>query len=205
VDMSAQYNGGLTAEQFLFYEIRIVSRFYAQGEPIDKIIELVKKDNLFQYPTERQVSRLARACYKRLVALDNTNLAREIASAPAEIAKQINLYAMMRYNRLMREFMISLVGEKYRSRDYSFTRKDINIFFSRLQEQNDDIAEWSDKTVNKLKQVLTRCLVEAGMLDSIRDNTLNPIFISEELENGIRENNDFEALAAFNCFKQVIA
>ncbi len=30
---------------------------------IEEAIEIIKKDNLFQYPTERQVSRLTRACY----------------------------------------------------------------------------------------------------------------------------------------------
>jgi hypothetical protein len=53
----------------------------------------------------------------------------------------------------------------------------------------------------KLKQVLTKCLIETEMLDSGKDTTLNPIFISQELERGIRENNDLTALAAFNCFR----
>jgi hypothetical protein len=201
MDINMQYKGGLTAEQFLFYEIKIVSKQYLEGKSIDEIIEYIQRDNLFQYPTEREVSRLARACYKRLVALDNEKLVYELAHAPIEVAKQINLYAMMRYNRLVREFMEGLIGEKYRQQDFSYTKKDINVFFSRLQEQNDDVAAWSEKTIMKLKQVLTKCLIETEMLDSVKDTTLNPIFISSELETGIRENNDLTALAAFNCFR----
>ena len=195
------YNGALTAEQFLFYEIRIVAKLYLDGKSIDEIIEYIQQDNLFQYPTEREVSRLTRACHKRLVALDNEKLVYELANAPVEVAKQINLYAMMRYNRLVREFMEDLIGEKYRQHDFSYTRKDINVFFSRLREQNDDIAAWSEQTIAKLKQVLTKCLIETEMLDSFRDHNLNPIFISAELEGGIRENNDLTALSAFNCFR----
>lgn len=201
MDANMQYNGGLTAEQFLFYEIRIVSKQYLLGKSVDEIVEYILSDNLFQYPTEREVSRMARACYKRIIALDNEKLIYELANAPLDTAKQINLYAMMRYNRLVREFMIELIGEKYRQQDFSYTKKDVNIFFSRLQEQSDDVAAWSAKTITKLKQVLTKCLVETGMLDSIKDTTLNPVLISEELETGIRENNDLSALAAFNCFK----
>ena len=147
------------------------------------------------------IIRIARACHKRLVALDNEKLVYEVANAPVEVAKQINLYAMMRYNRLVREFMTDLIGEKYRQHDYSYTKKDINVFFTRLREQNDDVAAWSEQTIMKLKQVLTKCLIETEMLDSVRDTTLNPIFISSELETGIRENNDLTALAAFNCFR----
>lgn len=201
MDVTIPYNGGLTAEQFLFYEIRIVSKQYLEGKSLNEIIEYIKRDNLFQYPTEREVSRLTRACYKRLVALDNEKLVYELAHAPIEVAKQINLYAMMRYNRLVREFMVDLIGEKYRQQDFSYTKKDINVFFSRLREQNDDIAAWSEQTITKLKQVLTKCLIETEMLDSFRTSELNPIFISAELENGIRENNDLTALPAFNCFR----
>ena len=201
MDIIMPYNGTLTAEQFLFYEMRIVSKQYLQNKSIEEIVAYIKQDNLFQYPTERQVSRLTRACYKRLDALDSKKLVYELANAPVEVAKQINLYAMMRYNRLVREFMEGLIGEKYRQQDFSYTKKDINVFFSRLQEQNDDVAAWSEQTIMKLKQVLTKCLIETQMLDSVRDATLNSIFISSELETGIRENNDLTALAAFNCFR----
>ncbi|HOY89597.1 MAG TPA: DUF1819 family protein, partial [Bacillota bacterium] len=76
------YNGTLTAEQFLFYEMRIVSKQYIEGKSIDEIIEYIKSDNLFQYPTERMVMRMARACYKRIIALENEKLVYEVANAP---------------------------------------------------------------------------------------------------------------------------
>ena len=196
----AQYSGSLTAEQFLFYEIRIVSKFYLNGISIENSISKIKADNLFQYPTERQISRMTKACYRRLDALNNQKLIQELSSAPTEIAKQINLYAIMRYNRLVWDFMIQVIGEKFRTQDYSFERKDLNTFFSHLQAQNDSIAGWSDNTINKIKSVLVRCLVETEYLDHIKSTTLNPILLCEELEQGIRENDDTDALPAFNCF-----
>ena len=104
-----KYNGTLTAEQFLLYEMRIVSKQYLESKSIEEIIAYIKQDNLFQYPTERQVSRLTRACYKRLVALDNEKLVYELAHAPIDVAKQINLYAMMRYNRLIRSEAVKVI------------------------------------------------------------------------------------------------
>ena len=201
IDRASVYNGSLTAEQFLFYEIRIAAKYYIDGKTIEEAIEIIKKDNLFQYPTERQVSRLARACYKRLDALNNEQLVHELAFAPSEIAKQINLYAIMKYNRLVWEFMIQVIGEKYSNQDFSFSRKDLNAFFTRLQAQNDSVSAWSDNTVNKIKSVLVRMLVETEYLDGIHSTTLNPVLLCEELEEGIRANNDYEALPAFNCFR----
>ena len=201
MDQTHSYNGSLTAEQFLFYEIRIAAKFYIEGIKIEEAVERIKKDNLFQYPTERQVSRLARACYKRLDALENEQLINELAFAPTEIAKQINLYAMMRYNRLVWEFMIGVIGEKYRNQDFSFSRKDINAFFTRLQAQDDSVSAWSENTISKIKSVLIRVLIETGYLDNLKDTTLNPVLLCEELEDGIKTNNDFDALPAFNYFR----
>ena len=201
MDQTHSYNGSLTAEQFLFYEIRIAAKFYIEGITIEEAVDKIKKDNLFQYPTERQVSRLARACYKRLDALENEQLIHELAFAPTEIAKQINLYAMMRYNRLVWEFMIGVIGEKYRNQDFSFSRKDMNAFFTRLQAQDDSVSAWSENTISKIKSVLIRVLIETGYLDNLRDTTLNPILLCEELEDGIKTNNDFDALPAFNYFR----
>ena len=198
---TAPYSGSLTAEQFLFYEIRIASKLYAQGVSVDEAISRIKADNLFQYPTEREVARMTRACYRRLDALNNQCLIQEISSAPTEIAKQINLYAIMRYNRLVWDFMIQVIGEKFRTQDFSFERKDLNAFFSRLQAQNDSVAGWSDSTISKIKSVLVRCLVETEYLEHFKSTTLNPVLLCEELEQGIRENNDTEVLPAFNCFR----
>ena len=201
MERSLIYRGTITAEQFLFYEIRIASKYYLDGVPVETATEEIKANNLFQYPTERLVSRMVRSCYKRLDALDSDMLRQELSTAPVEIAKQINLYAMMRYNRLVWDFMVGVIGEKYRSQDFSFTRKDLNAFFSHLQEQNDDVADWSELTIGKIKQVLTKILVEVQILDTFKSVRLNPIFLCEELEDGIRSNRDIEALAAFNCFR----
>ena len=195
------YNGTITAEQFLFYEIRIASKFYRGGIPVDDAIREIKENNLFQYPTERLVARMVRSCYKRLDALTDEQLRQELAEAPVEIAKQINLYAMMRYNRIVWDFMVGVIGEKFRSQDFEFARKDLNVFFSNLQEQDDAVAGWSESSVSKIKQVLTRLLVEVGLLDDVKSTRLNPLLLCEELEEGIRRNGDFEALAAFNCFR----
>ena len=179
MERSQVYSGTITAEQFLFYEIRIASKYYLDGVPVEVAIEEIKENNLFQYPTERLVSRMVRSCYKRLDALDNDALRWELSAAPIAIAKQINLYAMMRYNRLVWDFMVGVIGEKYKNQDFSFTRKDVNAFFSHLQEQNDDVAGWSELTISKIKQVLTKVLVEAQMLDTVKSDRLNPLFFCD--------------------------
>lgn len=199
--MIGEYNGGLTREQFLFFEIRVVASLLTQGLSREEIIEKVKEENLFQFPTERMVSSIANACFRRIDALESDALVYHLANATADVAKQINLYAMMKYNRIVWDFMTTVIGEKYRTQEFEFTRKDLNVFFFQLQEQNDAVASWSDGTIKKIKQVLTRCLVECEFLDSANATQLNTVSIVPELEDEIRANNDTAALAAFNCFR----
>ena len=65
--------GSLTREQFLLREMRIVADLRTQGEPDDEIIQRVKRENLFQYGTERMLADRARACLQRLDALENAD------------------------------------------------------------------------------------------------------------------------------------
>ena len=140
-------------------------------------------------------------CFKRIEALQSEDLVYHLANDSADIAKQINLYAMMKDNLLVWDFMTTVIGEKYRTQELEFSRKDLNVFFFRLQEQNDTVASWSDGTVNKIKQVLTKCLIECEYLDSNKSERLNTISICPELEDAIREMGDLAALPAFNCFR----
>lgn len=199
--MTSDYNGGLTREQFLFYEIRTVASLLTQGLSRKEILSTVLADNLFQFPTERMVSSILATCFKRIDALDSETLVSELANAPADVAKQINLYAMMKYNRIVWDFMTTVIAEKYRTQEFEFSKKDLNLFFFQLQEQNDAIASWSDSTISKIKQVLTKTLVECEYLDSPKATKLNMISIAPELEDELRANNDVAALAAFNCFR----
>lgn len=104
--------------------------------------------------------------------MGNINLVNELANAPAYIAKQINLYAIMRSNALVWDFMVQVIAEKYRNQDLTYNRKDMNVFFTRLQSQNDTVFQWSESTISKIKSVLTKMLVEAEYLESFRDTTL---------------------------------
>ena len=123
-----------------------------------------------------------------------------IATQPSDVAKQICLYAMMKQYRLIWDFMITVIGEKYRLSDTTFGKIDLNSYFLRLQEQDDWVATWSDSTVTKLKQVIAKMLVENEYIDSNRATKLNPVWLHPVLENTIRENGDEIALPAFNCF-----
>lgn len=200
VESSSPYKASLTREQFLFYEMRTTAKLMSDGLPEDKIVERIVADNLFQYPTEKSIKRMASTCITRLNAMNDDSLVHAIATQPSDVAKQICLYAMMKQSRLVWDFMLTVIGEKYRLKDYAFGKMDLNVFFMRLQEQDDAVSKWSDSTVTKLKQVLTKILVENEYLDNTKSDHLNPVLLNPVLENAIRESGEKSILPAFNCF-----
>ena len=200
IKKSSPYSGVITREQFLFYEMRTTAKLVSQGQTNTQVADTITKENLFQYPTDKSVRKVAFACIRRLNALNDSGLVSAIATQPSDVAKQICLYAMMKQYRLVWDFMITVIGAKFQSCDLSFSRLDLNVFMMRLQEQDDWVASWSDNTIVKIKQVLARVLVENEYLDSVTSDHLNPVLISPLLENAIRNSGDTRALAAFNCF-----
>ena len=177
--LDSSYKASLTREQFLFHEMRIVAKFMVDEKNESEITDIITKDNLFQYPTERMTVGMVRACYRRLNLLSSERL-------------------IMKDNRLVWDFMVTVIGEKYRNQDFSYGKLDLTSFFTRLQEQNEAIAGWGESTVKKLKSVLNRILRENDYLNDIKADHLNPIWLYPELENVIRTNGDQVALAAFN-------
>lgn len=193
------YIASITREQFLFHEMRITAKLLCEGLSDEDAIKKIIEDNLFQYPTSNTIKRMAKTCITRLNSMEDNSLIYAVATEPSNVSKQICLYAMMKQFRLIWEFMITVIGEKYRQNDMTFGKIDLNVFFLRLQEQNDTVAGWSDSTITKIKQVIVKTLIENEYIDNIKAGKLNPVLISPILENALRTNGNEIALPAFNC------
>ena len=86
MDHSYPYIASLTREPFLFYEMRSTAKLMAEGNSDDAIVKEIVEQNLFQYPTEKSITRMAKACIKRLQALEDDSLVSAIASQPTDVA-----------------------------------------------------------------------------------------------------------------------
>ena len=177
---SSPYNAAITREQFLFFETRTTARLLNEGFSKDEAVQKIIDENLFQYPTEKSLKKMANCCLRRLECLGDDSLIKMLATRPVDEAKQICLYAMMREYRLIWDFMVTVIGTKYRQQDSTYSRRDINVFLMQLQEQDDYVAGWSETTVKKIRQILIRlnvvvvCIVSEFAAD-LRDYRLCPV------------------------------
>ncbi len=190
-----KYSAVLTGEPFLFYESRQFARLKLAGRNQQQIHEEIKNQNLFQYTTEKSLTKRINAVQKRIDALDETML-RFLAEKPSETAKVINLYAIMKTNLLMFDFMIEVIGEKFEQGDLTLEKRDLNEFFAAKREQQETVAQWRSVTVAKLKQVLNRIIYEVGILADRNTGRLQRLTLDKDVEKYFRNHGEVEVLKA---------
>ena len=188
----------ITREQFLMREMRVACQLHEEGLDDETIVARIKNENLIQYPTERMVGNIARVCVKRINAVESEHVLHIIATGMSDAAAQANLYAMMCTYPLVRDFMVNEVGRRYREYDLALGQMEMNAYMTRLQSEYENIANVSDATIAKIKQVLRKGLVECGMLANARSNELEPILVDFDVRDAIVDKGDMEALSAFN-------
>ena len=80
---------------------------------------------------------------------------------------------MMRQYRLVWDFMVTVIGEKYLRLNFSFSKAEVKAFLMCLQEQDDWVASWSESTIERIGQILVRILIETGYLDNGKTDHIN--------------------------------
>lgn len=81
------YKASITREQFLFYEMRTTAKLLDEGLDDKEVVQRIIDENLFQYPTEKSVERMAKACIARLKNMNDEALISEIAKQPIRCIK----------------------------------------------------------------------------------------------------------------------
>ncbi len=178
--MDIEYSSVLTGAGFMLYEVKQVAKLKQQGYSDKEIRYKVLEENIFQYEKLSSVKRAMPYILKRVDLLDEL-LMQLLIDEPYEVGKVVNLYAIMKFDRLFYEFMQEVVAEKLNNNDYYLDKVDVNVFFATKMEQSEFMAGWSDTTVAKLKQVFKKILLNAGLLKDLKSNELNRLYIDERI------------------------
>jgi hypothetical protein len=159
----SEYKSTIKARSFLYLELKKAAGLYLQGFSPKDVKQKALEENIFLLNSENRIKEIASTVSERLQALDK-NLLHKLTTGNLETSKQLALYAILKTDKLFFEFMQEIYREKYLLKDYIITDKDFNIFFQRKAEQSQRVAEWTDYTLYKLKQVYKRILTEAGFV-----------------------------------------
>jgi Putative inner membrane protein (DUF1819) len=189
------YSATLTGASFLLYELKQLLKLKKQGLSDTELKKKVIEENIFEYKASSSLKRIVPSVIRRANVLDDY-LQEKVLNSPIDEAKIINLYAIMKTDRLFFEFMQEVIQEKLDTNNYLFEKKDLNVYFVSKAEQDEKIAKWTELTNDKLKQVYLRLLYEAGLLRDKNSGELNRLFIDEEIKRHLSSIGDSMYLKA---------
>lgn len=189
------YSATLTGASFLLYELKQVLKLKEQGLSDSEIKKKVIDENVFEYQVTSSLKRIVPSVIRRGNVLDET-LQEWVLNSPLEVGKIINLYAIMKTDKLFFEFMYEVIKDKLDTNNYLLEKKDLNVFFTTKAEQDEKMAKWTEQTINKLKQVYIKLLYEAGLLRDKKSGELNRLLIDQDFRNYLIHIGDTSYLKA---------
>lgn len=164
-----------------FVETRETARLLKDHSP-DEVREMVLNENIYQQKDRSRIINEYGCIIRRLQAIPES-LCDMLINTDVATAKIIVLISAMASDRLLFELMYEVYRSKIHLGEDEWKESDLNIFFSNKADQSDLIFSWTEATVKKLKQVYTRCLLEAGALikESTRIKKIHKPYIDPEL------------------------
>lgn len=190
-----EYSAKLTGESFLMYEFKIVAKLKKEGFSDKDIRKMILEENLFQYKFKSSISRRLSPLIQRVNIIDDA-LIDMLLNDPLGDGVIINLYAIMKNDRLFFEFMNEVVRERISTNDLYLEKKDINVFITGKKEQSEIVDRWSDETIAKLKQVIFKILSEVGLLEDKKTGKLSRLIILPEVKDYLMNIGDSVYLQA---------
>ncbi|TQD38996.1 DUF1819 family protein [Haloflavibacter putidus] len=110
--------------------------------------------------------------------------------------KQIAFLAMCKVYGFIRDFVIEVCREKVLVFDYTLTEGEYRSFFRRKLETYYKMQNFTEATNEKIRQVLFRTLVEAGIIDNTKNKEIQPQLLDSKLMRVIA-NDDKKWLKLF--------
>lgn len=158
-----KYSSNIKDKGLLGKELKLAAEFYCQGNSFEKISEMSIDENIFQVNTERRRKEMAECIIVRMKYLDEFTIKR-IAEGTIFLANTLSLYAMMKTNPLVYDFMNEVYREKAELMINRITDADMNQFMDVKAQQIEAVANWTDGNKEKVRGALRNALIEAGAL-----------------------------------------
>lgn len=158
-----KYSAGLVSQSFWFVEFKRILKLIESGKTEEEIRTLCIEENIFGATKEYRAKRMYGYIWNRVKKLDQEMIELFWASDLAT-QKIINLICILKTDRLFFEFVFEVYREKAILGFEIIEDSDLSIFFKEKEIQNDDIANWSDVTKKRLRNIYTNYMIDANLL-----------------------------------------
>jgi bacteriophage exclusion system BrxA-like protein len=183
------YKGDLVAGSLLMEESRKIAHLLLQNTDADGWHQAIIIENLLQKRSPEAAKRQARLIKSRLILMDRA-LWTLVRDGLSEVASQALLAAAIKHNRLIGDFMDTILRQHWQTFTKNINVKDWNLYLDQCAQIDPKVDTWKTTTRSKLKQIVFRILAEAKYIDSTRTCQLIPVSIAREVKTYLVKNRE---------------
>ena len=190
------YSAKLTAEPFLYNETKIIAEYILNGEDVNELKKRNIEENLIHYKKPKSIQRVNSPIFRRLSVLDEEML-REFIYSDIDTSRYILLYAIMKTDKLVRDFVIEVYKDKLLMRKGYIEKIDIDNWYEDKCTISQTLRERSESTTNKLKQVIMKIMQDSGLVKKEREKNnyrfkvIRPL-LKDKFINELESRGDIE-------------
>lgn len=189
--MGKMFNAEIVAGALLPKESRILAKLRLDRTSDTLVRRLITTENILQKRSAATAIRMARLIHNRFRFADD-ELLEIIATGSLTASNQALLVIAIRHSRLLGEFLLHVVKERWRHFETKLRSTDWEDFLDQCEQLDSSIKSWHTSTRLKLDRVVRKCLVEAGYLESSRNPTIIPVQLAPEIrEYLLRPGNEY--------------
>ena len=159
-----------------------MATLYSELHDWEAVRSRVVTDNSFQARKQASATRVARELAFRLEGLSQNELSLLVDGSDGE-RRQILWIAICRRYRLIAEFAIEVMRERFINFGPPLQLEDFDTFYDRKADWSAELDKLATVTRNKLRQVLFRMLRETGLITD--DGTIQPVLLSERVQQAV--------------------
>jgi len=186
---STTYNGEIVAGSLMVPESRKISELLLKNVSQEEWNQEVSTNNILQKRSPATAKRQATLIRKRL-SLMAPDLWCLIKDGSAETATQATLAAAIKHSRLVGDFMDRVCRGHWRTHSPKLTKTDWRIYMESCTQVEPIIADWSESTTKKLRQVVFRILAESGFINNTRSLELQAVQVIPEVLDYLKQNKE---------------
>jgi hypothetical protein len=159
-----KYDFSFTAISLRVVEMSLVAKYKYDKTEFDVSQEIGKGKS-------STAKRFLSTINKRLGTLTRKQL-EILANGDRTQQTQVALLSVCKAHRFLRDFIIEVVREKFLIYDYQLTEGEYIGFYRRKVELYPEMSSYTDSTQYKVKQVTFKILAESGIIDSVKNRTI---------------------------------
>ena len=178
---TTKYEFSFTASSLRLNEMLIVTRAHYDGVEVDYTNNL---GNGKSSTGKRMLSE-----FKKRVSYLTPSQIEVLLNGDLVTQKQLTLVSVCKTYAFIREFIIEVVREKLLVYDYQISDGDYISFYRRKFELHEEMGKLTELTEKKIKQVTFKILEQAGLINDIKNRTIQPQIIDNKLIKALVQDN----------------